>query len=114
MKTELIQILNSVKNGGISVEEAALKLKMTPFEDIGYAKIDMHRKIRQGAAEVIYGAGKTAEQIAGIINTMLANGQKNILITRLDRKAAEFINKSLNVDYHEDAKIGIIGEIPIP
>lgn len=45
---------------------------------------------------------------------MLANGQKNILITRLDRKAAEFINKSLNVDYHEDAKIGIIGEIPIP
>ena len=107
MKTELIQILNSVKNGGISVEEAALKLKMTPFEDIGYAKIDMHRKIRQGAAEVIYGAGKTAEQIAGIINTMLANGQKNILITRLDRKAAEFINKSLNVDYHEDAKIGI-------
>lgn len=48
MKTELIQILNSVKNGGISVEEAALKLKMTPFEDIGYAKIDMHRKIRQG------------------------------------------------------------------
>ena len=114
MKTELIQILNSVKNGGISVEEAALKLKMTPFEDIGYAKIDMHRKIRQGAAEVIYGAGKTAEQIAGIINTMLANGQKNILITRLDRKAAEFINKSLTVDYHEDAKIGIIGEIPIP
>lgn len=85
---------------------------MTPFEDIGYAKIDMHRKIRQGAAEVIYGAGKTAEQIAGIINTMLANGLKNILITRLDRKAAEFINKSLNVDYHEDAKIGIIGEIP--
>ena len=66
MKTELIQILNSVKNGGISVEEAALKLKMTPFEDIGYAKIDMHRKIRQGAAEVIYGAGKQLSRLPGL------------------------------------------------
>lgn len=71
MKTELTQILNSVKNGSMTVEEAALKLKITPFEDIGYAKIDLHRKIRQGAAEVIYGAGKTAVQIAGITETML-------------------------------------------
>ena len=88
MKTELTQILNSVKNGSMTVEEAALKLKITPFEDIGYAKIDLHRKIRQGAAEVIYGAGKTAVQIAGITETMLKNGQENILITRLDPKAA--------------------------
>lgn len=107
MKTELTQILNSVKNGSMTVEEAALKLKITPFEDIGYAKIDLHRKIRQGAAEVIYGAGKTAVQIAGITETMLKNGQENILITRLDPKAAEFLKKTVELDYHEDAKIGI-------
>ena len=114
MKTELTQILNSVKNGSMTVEEAALKLKITPFEDIGYAKIDLHRKIRQGAAEVIYGAGKTAVQIAGITETMLKNGQENILITRLDPKAAEFLKKTVELDYHEDAKIGIIGQIPAP
>lgn len=112
MKTELMHILNSVKNGSMTVDEAALKLKITPFEDIGYAKIDLHRKIRQGAAEVIYGAGKTAEQIAGITETMLKNGQTNILITRLDPNTAELLKETVELDYHEDAKIGIIGHIP--
>ena len=60
----------------MSVDEALLKLKAAPYEDIGYAKVDLHRKVRQGVAEVIYGAGKTAAQIEGIARVMRHNGQK--------------------------------------
>ena len=60
MNTDIRQLLEGVSTGSVSVEEAILALKRKPFEDIGYAKVDMHRKIRQGAAEVIYGAGKNA------------------------------------------------------
>ena len=75
MNTDIRQLLEGVSTGAVSVEEAILALKRKPFEDIGYAKVDMHRKIRQGAAEVIYGAGKTPAQIAGIIETMEKTGR---------------------------------------
>ena len=77
------KILEQFKNNEITLEDALLELKKEPFEDIGYAKVDLHRKVRQGAAEVIYGEGKTPEQIIGICDAMLKNGQKTILITRL-------------------------------
>ena len=84
MEQNTREILSALKNGSLSIDEAELKLKTSPFEDIGYAKVDMHRKLRQGVGEVIYGAGKTADQISGIIRTMLEHGQERILITRLD------------------------------
>lgn len=59
MNNDIRRLLEDVRGGSVSVEEALLKLKTKPFEDIGYAKVDMHRKLRQGTAEVIYGAGKT-------------------------------------------------------
>ena len=68
--SDIRTIIEAVKDGRIEVEDAVLKLRQAPFLDIGYAKVDLHRKIRQGASEVIYGAGKTAEQISGIIDTM--------------------------------------------
>ena len=113
MKTELKTILEKVRDGSVSVDDAVLALKKEPFEDIGYAKIDLHRNIRQGMPEVIYGAGKTPEQIIGIIEKMKQNGQKTILITRLYPEAAERIAESYDIDYHEQSKIGIIGKIPI-
>lgn len=73
-----------VRNGTLSVDEALTKLKMEPLEDLGYAKVDLQRKMRTGTAEVIYGAGKTAEQIAGIVRSMCEHGQNRILITRID------------------------------
>lgn len=111
---ETMDILKKVENGVISAEEAALKLKIQPFEDIGYAKIDYHRKLRQGAAEVIYGAGKTPEQIIGIAQRMTENGQKSILITRLPEDVAAEIRKKIELSYHKEARIGIIGEIAPP
>ena len=112
MKTEIKTILEGVKNGEIPVEDALLAIKKEPFADIGYAKLDLHRGIRQGIPEVIYGAGKTAEQIVGIAQKMKQNGQNTILITRLSAEAEEKVQKVLDMNYHADAKIGIIGPIP--
>ena len=112
-KHELTELLCRVADGSVSPDEAALKLKMRPFEEIGeYAKVDMHRGIRQGVPEVIYGAGKTKEHILGIARTMLQNGQETVLITRLCREAADFVAAELPLEYHEIAKIGIIGGMP--
>lgn len=114
MNSEIRKLLEDVKNGETSIDEAYFQLKKQPFEDIGFAKVDLHRKTRQGAAEVIYGAGKTPEQIISIIKTMEKNGQNTILITRLSQDSAEIISKEINLDYHKDGRIGIVGKIPLP
>jgi len=114
MNGDIKQLLQDLKDGHISVDEAMLELKKEPFKDIDFAKVDMHRKIRQGASEVIYGEGKTAEQILNISQTMLDNGQKCILITRLSAEKAEAIAKKLDIKYNEIARCGVIGEIPEP
>ena len=114
MNSDIRKLLEAVKSGETSVDDALLEIKKAPFEDIGYAKVDLHRKIRQGAAEVIYGAGKTPEQIAGIISAMRKNGQERILVTRMTPEAAEFVRQIHPLDYREDAKVGIIGTMPEP
>lgn len=112
MNNDIKALLEAVRAGEVSVDDAMLTLKKQPFEDIGFAKVDLHRGVRQGAAEVIYGAGKTPEQIAAIINTMLKNGQKTILITRMSQEAADFVSQECELDYHKDAKVGIVGKLP--
>ena len=114
MSIDIRKLLQSVSDGTISIDDALLKLKTKPFDDIGYAKVDMHRKLRQGTAEVIYGAGKTPEQIMGISDTMLKNGQNTILITRLSEKAAAVVGKVHPLDYDKTARCGIIGPVPAP
>lgn len=114
MNSDIRQLLEAVKAGETSVDEAMLELKKAPFEDIGYAKVDLHRKIRQGAAEVIYGAGKTPEQIAGIVDIMKKNGQERVLITRMSPEAAEFVGERFELDYRKESKVGIIGGLPAP
>ena len=57
---DIRKILERLKTGEISIDEALVDLKTEPFDDIGYAKVDLHRKVRQGSSEVIYGEGKTA------------------------------------------------------
>ena len=108
------KLLEDVRSGETSVEEAITALKVAPFEDIGYAKVDLHRQLRQGAAEVIYGAGKAPEQILGIIETMAKNGQNRVLITRMSPEAAEFVGKSIPLDYRPQCRVGIVGGLPEP
>jgi len=111
---ETLSILQKIQAGDMSPEEALLKLYIEPFEDLGFAKPDHHREFRQGVPEVIYGAGKTPEQISGIATAMLNKGQKLILITRLASEIAETVKKTMPLQYHQTARIGIIGEIPAP
>ena len=114
MNNDIRKTLEALQRGDVSVDEALLKLKTAPFEDIGYAKVDLHRKVRQGAAEVIYGAGKTPEQIVGIIDTMCRHGQGRILITRMSEEAADFVSKTVSLDYRRNARVGIVGGFPEP
>lgn len=114
MSNDIRGTLEALKNGEISVDDALLAIKKQPFEDLGYAKVDLHRGIRQGATEVIYGAGKTPEQMIGIIANMKENGIKSVLITRLSKEAAQEIAKVHTLDYRENARIGIIGQLPKP
>ena len=114
MNTEIRRILESVRDGDISVDDALLKIKQEPFTELGYAKIDNHRKIRQGAAEVIYGAGKTAVQIEGIVKAIRERSEDPILITRLSPESASFLSGELDIKYFSDAKIGISGKMPEP
>ena len=109
---DIRKLLQEVHDGNVSVDDAVLKLKQSPFVDIGYAKVDMHRKLRQGAAEVIYGAGKTSKQIVGIVDTMIKHGQETILITRLSEESAVEIKKTFEMDYFDEARCGVIGKIP--
>lgn len=111
---ELIDMLKAVSDGSMSVKDAAFKIKEEPFTDIGYAKLDNHRGIRQGVPEVIYGAGKTKEQILGIAKQMQQNGQDVILITRMSWEAAEYVSDNMELRYDELARIGIIGDMPAP
>ncbi len=114
-KLELSVLLEKVASGALSPEEAALQLKMQPIQEVGeYAKIDMHRGIRQGVPEVIYGAGKTREHILEIAKAMLQSGQKTVLVTRIDEETAAFLKQELPVDYNPRARTGIIGKIPVP
>ena len=80
------RILEELSEGRISVDDAMLELRLEPFEDLGFAKVDLHRGIRQGVPEVIYGAGKTPDQIISIARVMIDHGVGTIMVTR-DRKS---------------------------
>jgi len=106
--------LNKIKSGDVTPEEALQKLRTEPYEDLGFVKLDHHRQLRQGIAEVIYGAGKTAEQITGICTALLNKGQEVILITRISQEVADEVSKTIPLNYHEMARIGIVGDMPKP
>lgn len=111
---ELRRVLEQIADGTMSIDDGVLKMKEAPYEDLGFAKIDHHRAIRQGVAEVIYGASKTPEQILKIAKHMVERGQKTILITRMSQEAAELVQAELDLCYDPLCKVGIVGEKPVP
>ncbi len=102
------QILTQIENGTLSADEGYSRLKLSPFEDLGYARVDHHRRIRQGVPEVIYGASKTSEQMEGIVRSLIAHSPDNILITRLCRESADYLATRFSLFYDEPSRIGII------
>lgn len=111
---DIKKILDDLKNDRISLDEAEKKLKFEPFDDLGYAVIDHQRALRNGCPEVIYCAGKTNEQIKGIVLNMLGAGTKNILGTRATRQMYEGVMEVCpDAVYHQDAKIILIEREPV-
>jgi len=84
----LRSLLDDVRSGAASVDDALERMRHLPFEDLGYAKLDHHRALRHGLTEVVFGKGKTAEQVVGIA-TRLLDKSRNLLITRTERSVAE-------------------------
>jgi len=97
---EITGLLKQVQQGKLSVEDAVERLKILPYEDLGYAKIDHHRSLRQGFPEVVFARGKDPSQVEGIVRGMLRN-QHNILVTRGDRALYELLQPlDPKVEFH--------------
>lgn len=123
-REELRSLLEAVAAGTVPADDACARLSEASLDgpgyvDLGYAKPDVQRGVRQGVPEVIYGAGKTAGQIAGIMRALVESGQERVLVTRLDvGKSAELwrllLDQSLQMvtgyRYHEAARMGVWGE----
>jgi len=102
-------LLEKVARGEVSVDTAMDALRTLPFEDLGYAVVDHHRRIRQGVCEVIYCAGKTPEQTAGIVRSMVERGEVNILCTRADEAThAAVYAVEPDCERHEAARITVV------
>ena len=110
----LLNALNAVRDGKMTPEAALGLMSRAPFEDLGFAKIDHHRALRNGAGEVIYGAGKTAEQIIAIARHMIDAGGENLLITRLDEGKAGDVARAVPMDYDAVSRTGIVNPVARP
>lgn len=110
----LVQLLESVAAGRVSVQNAQASLTDLRMEDIDYAHIDHHRSLRKGFPEVIFGQGKTTEQIIGIMRRMIVQEQV-ILVTRADAQKAEMVLQKIpDAKYDQDARMIIWEKRPLP
>lgn len=107
-KHDILSVLKEVQSGSLLPEDALLRLKLAPFEDLGYAKVDYHRAVRQGVAEVIYGQSKTTEQILGILHAMEQRDFHNILVTRIGQNTADAIAEAFPLRYEPSAHLAVV------
>ena len=113
-KHDILSVLKEVQSGSLMPEDALLRLKLAPFEDLGYAKVDYHRAVRQGVAEVIYGQSKTTDQILGILRAMEQRGSHNILVTRIDQNTANAITAKFPLHYEPLARLAVVLPQEVP
>ena len=110
---DILSVLQDVQSGALTPEDALLHLKLAPFEDLGYAKVDYHRAVRQGVPEVIYGQSKTKEQIGGILAAMEKRGSRNILVTRIGQEVADYLAEQFPLRYEPLAKLAVALPEPV-
>src|SRR5947207_1767788 len=101
-QTDLLKILEAVESGKLSPGAALERLRHLPFEDLGFAKVDHHRALRQGFAEVVFAKGKTPQQVAEIVRAMLQkkDSRHNILVTRASPEVFSAVKKSTGKPAH--------------
>src|SRR2546421_5955918 len=101
---QIRKILDEYKRGALTPDEALHRLRSLPFEDLGFANIDHHRSLRQGFPEVIFGGGKTVEQVCRIVEAMTKH-EDNILVTRTTAEHFEGVKKvAKEAEFHEVAR----------
>ena len=122
-RQDLRRLLEDVRSGCVCVDDAVERVGISSFEDLGYAKPDLARGVRTGVSEVIFGAGKTPEQIVGISASLVRSGQNRLIVTRVDaekaRQAHALFERSdvlgdLGCVYHDEARMLTVGEAPEP
>ena len=96
----LRQLLSRVRLGEVSPDEALEQLRFLPYENLGFARVDHHRGLRQGLPEVVYGQGKTVEQVTAIVERLAAHADK-VLVTRVDKECYAAVKVVLpEAEYH--------------
>ena len=98
-------MLNRVKEGELRVEDAVSQLRDLPFQDLGFAKVDHHRSIRQGFPEVVLGEGKTPQQVKEIAQALLGHGDR-LLVTRASKEVFAAVQEAIDdASYDADARV---------
>jgi len=105
---DILDLLEKVSHGKLTPGQAVERLRRMPFEDLGYARVDHHRTLRQGFPEVIFGVGKQPGQVAGIVKSLLPQ-KSNILITRCSPQVYSRLRRvTSKVRYHETARAAFV------
>jgi len=113
-ETKIRELLGLVASRKMSPAQALTRLRLLPFEDLGFAHIDNHRSLRRGVPEVVFGEGKSVDQIATIGRRMAAAGV-NLIVTRLASDKARALRRRLpRLDYRADAQVGLVVKKPLP
>ena len=109
-ESQVRQLLEQVKSGNLTIDDASKRLRSMPFEDLGFALVDHHRALRCGFPEVIFCAGKTEAQVAAIAERIVASGS-DLLATRAERVVYEAVaERCPSAEYHEAARIIVVQE----
>jgi NCAIR mutase (PurE)-related protein len=114
-ESDLLRLLEKVRSGVLSSGAAMERLKQLPFEDLDFAKVDHHRTLRQGFSEVVFGKGKSSEQVAAIVKAMLRQkpAVNNVLVTRADREMFGAVKRAAGKDQRRTKFHKLSGAITI-
>jgi len=112
---ELRERLDLFRRGGLTADDLVADLRAEPFEDLGFAKLDHHREMRQGAAEVVYGEGKSAADIAAIVGRLRERSARPVIVTRVSREKVDELRRAYpEIRYDDVSRIAALGESPAP
>jgi NCAIR mutase (PurE)-related protein len=103
LRAELADLLDAVRRGEVEPEEAMARFAELPYRDLGFARVDLHREVRQEAPEAVLAEGKTPEQVASIVEALLDGGAGSVLVTRADEDARAAV-RSVAPDARQDVR----------
>jgi NCAIR mutase (PurE)-related protein len=116
LRDDLRALLEGVRRGEIDTGPALEQLAQLPFLDLGFARADVHRELRQGAPEAVLGEGKTPEQVTKIVRAMLDGGAGSVLVTRADAATRQAVRTvAPDAEEHEEARLAWVARaVPEP